>query len=347
MATLASIQRLKPIFFFGSAITIVLLLIILIFLRYTAFETQKLPQQNQANLAFGNLPYPEFIPKTIQHKVKTITVSLKVLPKANENNSGNVYELSLESNSTSKAQQLASVLGFSGNAEVDPKFMKWSEGQKTLTFDTTTNRINFSNSFNSDTERTISTPQDAEVKARNFLAQTSLLPLNTQTKITSLKTLALNFVSATDANSADAYEIDFYETLDNLIILGQSPKTGTVTAIVDKAGNLIKLSTRLYTLNLDNVGRYPLRNIQQASIDVKTEGVVVEVDIPDVDPLIGEVFDINNINLTEYQLTYFISISENYMLPIYVFEGDLTLVDGRKGKATVYLPAIEKQYLKN
>ena len=36
-----------------------------------------------------------------------------------------------------------------------------------------------------------------------------------------------------------------------------------------------------------------------------------------------------------------------YLYPVYIFEGDLTLDSGEKGKATVYLPAIKEEYLKN
>ena len=144
---------------------------------------------------------------------------------------------------------------------------------------------------------------------------------------------------------AEAYQVVFFETLDGYPVYGQSPRTGTASTIVDKSGNLIKLSTRIVDVDQSQIGTYPLKNITQASTEAQHQGVVVETEVAGVDPLIGEVLNIESINLTILKYAYFKNITEKYIVPIYVFEGNLLLTDGRGGKAVVYLPAIENKYL--
>ncbi len=216
-----------------------------------------------------------------------------------------------------------------------------------MTFDSETNRLNFSATFKQNQQRIISSQKDAENSAIKWLTKLDLLPFENQTKVTSLKTDGLNFISEPDETIAEAYQVVFFETLDGYPIYGQSPKTGTVTTIIDKNGNLIKLSTRVVRVDQSQTGIYPLKNTTQASIEVQQQGIVVETEIPGVDPLIGEILNIKNISLTDLKYAYFKNINQEYIMPIYVFEGSLVLTDGREGKATVYLPAIDNKFLQS
>jgi len=328
MLTLASIQSLiqKPKTLISVIIVggITVSLIFLIILQYKPIQPPA-GEQTQPNTALGVLPYPEFIPKTLQHKVKEVTVNLQEQPTLPLNNIGKVYKLIQNADALLKTQQIASGLGFSGEPTKNQKFLSWSQNGRSVTFDTETSRLNFSANLNQDQKRAISSQEEAKNSAINWLIKLTLLPPENQIKITSLKTEGLNFVSEQDIMVAEAYQVVFFETLDGYPVYGQSPRTGTASTIVDKSGNLIKLSTRIVDVDQSQIGTYPLKNI--------------------TDPLIGEVLNIESINLTILKYAYFKNITEKYIVPIYVFEGNLLLTDGRGGKAVVYLPAIENKYL--
>ncbi|OGD97995.1 hypothetical protein A2W45_01505 [Candidatus Curtissbacteria bacterium RIFCSPHIGHO2_12_41_11] len=348
MLTLASIQSLiqKPKTLISVIIVggITVSLIFLIILQYKPIQPPA-GEQTQPNTALGVLPYPEFIPKTLQHKVKEVTVNLQEQPTLPLNNIGKVYKLIQNADALLKTQQIASGLGFSGEPTKNQKFLSWSQNGRSVTFDTETSRLNFSANLNQDQKRAISSQEEAKNSAINWLIKLTLLPPENQIKITSLKTEGLNFVSEQDIMVAEAYQVVFFETLDGYPVYGQSPRTGTASTIVDKSGNLIKLSTRIVDVDQSQIGTYPLKNITQASTEAQHQGVVVETEVAGVDPLIGEVLNIESINLTILKYAYFKNITEKYIVPIYVFEGNLLLTDGRGGKAVVYLPAIENKYL--
>ena len=255
-----------------------------------------------------------------------------------------MYELKQVPDAIKIAQQLATNLNITVEPVRDARSVSWSENSTSLTYDIDSNRLVYSRSFVSNPTNTNVTPDNAEKIAKSFIEKMPLSLKNYKTVVALLKNDGSNFVSAENIEMADAFEVDFYEMIDNYSIFGQNPKVGSITIIIDKSGNLLKLETRLADIDFKSFANYPLKSINVASQDVKNKGVVVETKIPAVDPLIGEVLSIRSINLADVQLAYFRDIREKFIIPIYVYEGSLILTDGRQGTATVYLAAVEDRY---
>lgn len=328
-------------FYFVAGAIIVALASLIVIQQYYA-KNQPVDIEPAA-AALPLLPYPEFIPNDLQPRVNSITTNIPGAFQPTEAN-GKVYQLEESGNTENRIEQRASGLGFSTGPKKEQQFLVWSENAKHLTYNIESGRLSYSSPPSQTTESISSF--EAELKARAIIEKLKLLPTDTKSKITLLKIEADHYESTNDPELVEAFEINFFETLDGLFVYGQSTHTGTANVIVSKNGDLLKLGTRISTINYKNPMLYPIKNIQEARVDVSTTGTVVETEIPSIDPAIAAVITIESIDLKSVELAYFRNISQMYIIPIYVFTGELTTVTGRKGTAIMYTPAIKNEYIK-
>jgi hypothetical protein len=147
--------------------------------------------------------------------------------------------------------------------------------------------------------------------------------------------------------------VDFFRSIDKYQILGPDPKEGLIQIWVTapKEGTIGKLDfpkIQYYykEINTKSDATYPIIPINSAWDEVsKGKGI-----ISNITPKDGSMFEVappqrvDKILINSVKLAYLeTKLPQEYIQPIYVFEGNYTGV-GSSGSITIYYPAIDPAY---
>lgn len=159
-------------------------------------------------------------------------------------------------------------------------------------------------------------------------------------------------ISTLDAQIA---RVDLFRFIDDFPILGPDSKKGLIHMFLQLPDATIatsleypKLETSIKTIDTENTGTYPIINVEQAWDQItQGNGIIANVTPESLSPFsdynnsaeISEII-INNVYLAYYESLFY----QQYLQPIYVFEGNYNANRGESGSITYYYPAIPAEY---
>lgn len=161
-----------------------------------------------------------------------------------------------------------------------------------------------------------------------------------------------NVIKEDSTFNAQVARVDFFRTIGRLSVVGQDPKVGLISMLVREPNNNTPyynypyLKAHVWQVESQSNATYPIITTAQAWENVKNNrGVITNITPEDNANLlrhtpinIKEIF-INDIYLAYYETPSF----QQYLQPIYVFEGIYTTQSGRDGEISVYYPAISPE----
>lgn len=179
------------------------------------------------------------------------------------------------------------------------------------------------------------------------------------TTVTRGKVLNDKFVTADTIASSVIARVDYFRTIvrdEEYPILGPNAKEGLVYVYVriPSADGLTALNYPIVSYNQwelePNVsGTYPLITVSEAWDEVKNGRGVIS----NVTPLEKSIIDeyqttrVDEILVNEVYIGYYDTPErQNYLQPIYVFEGSYNVRNKPGGDITIYFPAIQAKYIK-
>ena len=141
---------------------------------------------------------------------------------------------------------------------------------------------------------------------------------------------------------ARQFEISFTQKIFDSFGLNRGG-SGVFTAIFDKSAALVKASFNPISIDLENVGTYPLINLGGVEKRIKSgQGKIV---YSDSEELIANLSRVGKVNFTDINLVYFSDEENGIITPFWVLEGR-THVGGKGAHITVAVNAIVDRYLK-
>ncbi|MCJ7804324.1 hypothetical protein MUP35_01125 [Patescibacteria group bacterium] len=329
------------------------LLIAIIFLRFSLrlFSSvwQKLnpPPPPPPTVSFGKLPalkFPEN--KTgdvkLNLRLETIQGGLPKLPEI-----AKVFFIPKEGPNLLALQrttQQAKKLGFSSEPQqINETIYRWNNGETPLTtLDININTGNFHllYAYENDAEainsQDLPANQQAAQEAKNFLDAQGLLADDLATgsaEFVYLKYSPPNLLPAASLSEADFVRANLFRAdLDGLKILPPNPKNSLVSFLFSGIRTLgrriVEINYSYYPIERETFATYPLKNSQAAWQEMQGgKGYVANL---------GE-NEQGNILIRKVSLAYYDADQpQNFLQPIYVFEGDNNFIG--------FVPAVSSQW---
>ncbi|HXK52438.1 hypothetical protein H6802_04485 [Candidatus Nomurabacteria bacterium] len=164
-----------------------------------------------------------------------------------------------------------------------------------------------------------------------------------------------NLTMATNNTEIQFARVDFFRQIETVPILGPNPKIGLINVTLSAAKiqntemNYPFMTADVHEIIPNTEATYPIIPIDEAwAAVVSGKGVVVNVT-----PKGSSVFDsttaprvdralIENIYMAYYETPE----KQQYLQPIYVFDGKYNIGNAPGGEITIYYPAIQGQYIK-
>lgn len=207
------------------------------------------------------------------------------------------------------------------------------------------------------------TAAGAESQARSVLGSINRLD-NVQYsrekgRVSLAKFASGKLVKANSPLEAQLARVDFFRKVRDYPIVGPDPKKGLLSVVVGVSigsGAPAVLSHPIidfhdWPLIEDERGTYPLITVQEAwnAVANEKQGVIASV-IPTDDSVFAEKPTpprVDTVLINNIYLAYFDTEKrQNFMQPIYVFEGDYNVGGKPGGEITLYFPAVQGQYVK-
>jgi len=316
-------------------------LIAIIFLRIffglvsSLFKKIHPPPPPAPTVAFGKLPkinFPENETtkeqKKFTFKLETIAGTLPKLP-----NVGKVYFIAKEGPNLlalDRANQLAKKLGFKSQPQaVSEKVYRWtteSNPPTSLDIDINTQNFHLYYDYQNDQEilnsKDLPTNQQAAQEAKNFLASNGLLAADLATgsaEFVYLKFSPQKLIPAISLSEADFVRVNLFRSdLDGLRILPPNPKNSLISFLFSGSKamgkRMIEVNYTYYPIEREIFATYPLKTVQAAWQELQgNTGYIANL---------GE-NENGEITIRKVYLAYYDSDqSQNYLQPIFVFEGD-------------------------
>lgn len=163
-----------------------------------------------------------------------------------------------------------------------------------------------------------------------------------------------SIVKTNTSNTANIARVDFYRSIGKYPILGPDPKDGMIYIFLrlpEKENPIYNYPIAegiLHRVETQSNATYPIISVEQAWEKVRNnQGVIVNVTARTNESLldsnisrIEEIF-IDNIYLAYYETHEF----QEFLQPIYVFEGKFTSTGTQGGTIAIYYPAITAEYI--
>ncbi len=327
-------------------------LVALIFLRFTFKIINSLwkqihpPPPPPPTVAFGKLPKLKFPENKnnlkLNFKLETIQGGLPKLP-----NVGKVYFIPKEGPNLlalDRASQMAKKLGFKSQPEaISEKVYRWkTENIPSTTIDIDINTQNFHlyYDYQNDpeilTNKNLPNNEQAAQEVKNFLANNGLLTDELATgsaEFVYLKYTPPNLTPAASLSEADFVKVNLFRAdLDGLKILPPNPKDSLISFLFSGLRSLgkriIEVKYTYYPLERNIFATYPLKTPQNAWQELQSgNGYIANLD----ENQSGEVI------VRKVYLAYYDSEEpQNFLQPIFVFEGDKNFIG--------FVPAIDSKW---
>ncbi len=244
-----------------------------------------------------------------------------------------------------KAKDFAAKLGFSQDPQVvTSTFYRFTDPQNNLrTFDLDIVNQNLQLTYDYQKDPSIfsagqiPTTENAIVEVKSFLSTNNLVDssiLSTTSKATLLKFDGNNLITVRSLGDANAIRVDFYRPdIDGYKLLPPGFNKSYIYVLMspspDQKKRFSKISYTLWPIALDNFGTYPLRASSDAWSQLTSgQGIIANMGNNTKDKQIV----IRNIYLAYYDS----GEAENYLQPVFVFEGD--------NDFAAYVPAIDPSW---
>jgi len=330
-----------------------------------------LPPKDPPNPIYGKLPPLEFIAQPIGGTIDAFELNTpdgklpaeipakmpvyKYVPKF----------LSFEAGKS--AQEDASVLGFTSNELIsdfksDKYIWRDINYNSLLSIDLYTETINLSTPYSSlgssyglgsiDKNKALN---QADTLLRALGKFSDPLYLQGTKEVVSGRFLGGKVVEASTPLETQLVQIDYFRSIYKVPILGPDPKKGLIRVVL---GNPAQPNPKLnspilnvYEWEIDTITKatYPIIPVSLAWENIaRGNGVVANVTTGDQSPF--EAYQrtaIEEVFVEKIYLAYYDSDKpQEYLQPIYVFEGRYSNATGGKGAITLYYPAIDGTYIK-
>ncbi len=304
------------------------------------------------NVRFNKLPHPQFT--NISRSSSGLKFSLKNISgrPPETTSAAKVYFMPKKAPSLlsiERAQKFAVKLGFETEPDNIEKTIYYFTSQKEkeiaryLKLDTTTLNFNLKYDYQNNPQVFdqvfIRSKEQAINEVKNFLKSSSafdssILEGKITTDLLKYDSIQKKFLSATSLSTANTLRINFFRNdLDGWKILpssfSQSPCYVLYTPSAFLTDNILEIGYTFWPIDESNFATYPLRSGQMAWQDL-VDGYALVVNMKNNT---DEEIVVRNIYLAYYDS----EIPQNYLQPIFVFEGDNDFV--------AYLPAIINEWL--
>lgn len=353
------------------AVTLVLILFWHIFSSPIKKVVYKIfPPKDQPNPIYGLLPQLEFPEIKLADSTPTIELSTadgKLPANLPKKLTVYKYEKPVFSYSAGKAAQAdADLLGFTSDeliTDLKGNVYKWRDKETfgLLEINAVTKEINLTTNIigkYTNFVPGIITEETASALATQILDQLGrnsdiLYQTKGDRKIVLGKLSGSQLLRAS-LRDAQFARVDFFRKVLDYPILGPRPKEGLIHISLRVpqptlvALNYFELVYRARPLIPDNSATYPLIPVAQAwkAVAQETKGVIVELT-----PISGALFAstspqvVDQIFINKIYLAFYDNPPQDYLQPIYVFEGVYNTKNKPGGTITYYFPAIQGQYI--
>jgi hypothetical protein len=327
-------------------------LVAIIFLRFTfqivgsIWRRLNPPPPPPPTVSFGKLPSIKFPENKIADKLtfqlETIQGGLPQLGTV-----GKVFFIPKEGPNLlglSRASQQAKKLGFiSEPQQVDEKIYRWTDDKTpptVLEIDINTGNFHLKFNYENDQEtinsKDLPNNQQAAQEAKNFLTGQGLLPADLATGSADFVYLRYSPPDLTPVTSFSEAEFIranlFRADLDGLKILPPNPKNSLVSFLFSGVKTLgkriVEVNYNYYPLEREIFATYPLKTTQSAWQELQGgKGYIANL---------GE-GDKSEITIRKVYLAYYDADQpQNFLQPIYVFEGDFNFIG--------FIPAVDSKW---
>jgi hypothetical protein len=320
-----------------GAIIVVLLIIGRIFFNALkdAWTKSHPPPPLPPTVAFGKLPkviFPKPDPPAggtkLSYKLETVQGGLPTLATIT-----NVYFMpKKEPNllALDRANEQVKKIGFTQRPEpIDDNRYRWktdSSPSTSLEMDINTGNFQMRYEYENDQEllnsKYLPTNEQAASEAKNFLTANELIApdlANGTAEFDYLKASYPGLITVVSLSEADFVRVNLFRaTLNDLKVLSPNPKKSLISFLFSGSRELgkriMEINYIYWPVSLDNFATYPLKPISYAWNQVQSgEAYIANL---------GQNED-GKITIRQIYLAYYDSESpQNYMQPIYVFEGD-------------------------
>lgn len=323
-------------------------------------------------LSFGQLPYPTFedldirVNSEVLYDLDLITASLPSAPNIIPVFKKVPYTTGLLS--VERAKTMAKNFNFDPEQykELSLTEYEWTDTEhpRTMTINLTTRKFNIAYDYKKDpsvfTEVEFRSDTSAASRATQILSSGRMLPedISKGKKLVTLMTWKDNQLTEAErydqTNAArihlqrDDITITSYDEEEYIYpIVGETPTKGPITMIIssntETKKNILDLDFNYFSIDQTDFGTYYLKPSQQAWAELQAgEGHIVQFDLPEEPNY--EVIDIKKVYLAYFDQ----SGKQDYLQPIWVFEGESTMRNREKVDYVAYIPALnESSYDKN
>lgn len=288
------------------------------------------PKPPPPNNAFGKLPavkFPSVSKPTTPLKFTLQTISGSV-PKASE--SAAVYFMPKNAPNLlalTKTQQFAQKLNFNPNPiPVGKNLYQFDDDinkLRKLSYDIVSNNFSIRYLYEVDTglfDRTPDSTSNLLREAQQFIGQNNLQLTDynsNDSKITYLKLSGNKLISTTSLSQSDAVKIDYFrKPINQLKVLTPFPGTGSISFTFsgskDPKKHLLLFSYTYWPIEYKTTATYKLKTSQEAWQELQNGGGYI-AHFPTGDTAV----------IRDVYVAYYDSIEpQNFLQPIYVFEGD-------------------------
>jgi hypothetical protein len=279
-------------------------------------------------VSFGKIPqpvFPESNASGFTFKLETIEGKLP-----NLGNIGKVYLMPKETPTfltLDRAKEKASTLGFRGEAEaISQNLYRWRNGSTTLEMDILTGNFKLRYPYKDDqsllVNKNLPSSQQAIQEAKSFLGGRNLLGKDVSAgtgETIYLRFVPPDLVPAISLSEADFIRVNLFRAdLDKMKILPPNPKHSLISFLFsgsrEGGKRIVEIDYNYFPIEQEISATYPLRSVETAWQELQAgEGYIANPpETGGTSPIIRKVY-----------LAYYDSASsQNYLQPIYVFEGD-------------------------
>lgn len=261
--------------------------------------------------------------------------------------------------SLERTKNLAKKLGFvTLPKDISPSLYFWQEENKSLRANTVTGNFEIDSDISQITLSVGDLPSPGEIKSmtKGYMDGKGLLrsgfEIGSQ-EVVLIKKNGSTLSKAISLSETSLAKIDFFRGLkagdDNTIpVLPQNPKKGLIELYYVGGSNFPKVKYTVWDFDFEKGETYPLRSISSTWEDIKNNrGFITYLQHQGSDSLESlNSLSLLDIYIRKIYLAYFDDENiQNFLQPIYVFEGDGKDGDGQAVDISIYLPAVDPSWI--
>lgn len=320
------------------------------------------PKVDPPSVAFGKLPKLALKSLTIEgnppnYSLETTTGTLpQMAAKAN------IYKFSEPQASflsLERTKSMAKKLGFETlPKEISSSLYFWQNGDKSLRANTVTGNFEIDSDISQMTLSVGDMPSPGEIKstAKGYMDGKGLLrsgfEIGSQ-EVVLIKKSGLALSKAISLSETSLGRVDFFRGIKgnedvNIKVLPQNPKKGLVELYYVGGSNFPKVKYTVWDFDFEKGETYPLRSISSSWEDIKNnKGFITYLQYQGSDSLESlNSLSLSDVYIRKIYLAYFDDENiQNFLQPIYVFEGDGKSSDGKAADIVIYLPAVDPSWI--